>query len=199
MEIRLLYGTELQWAVNTANEVFECCVRNELGTQQETDWYYGYMRPEYLWQEMSAGRLILWGAFENGQMCAVSAMQNTGHITMLYVRTPFWHRGIGTRLLDEMCGYAVSVLGIERLTVRTAPGAAAFFYRRGFLYQPGAPDGSVFLECPLWGFTAAERPAVSYPVKKVKSGVVLGITAFVLILSILLIGGVTINHIAGQI
>ena len=37
-------------------------------------------------QEMLAGRLFLWGAFENGQMCGVSAMQNVGHITALYVR-----------------------------------------------------------------------------------------------------------------
>lgn len=153
MEIRLLCGNELQWAVNTANEVFERCVRPYVRSNEETAQYYNYVRLEYLWQEMSAGRLLLWGAFENGQMCAVSAMQSVGHVTMLYVRPQYSGRHVAMRLLDEMCGYAASVLGRERVTIHVTPVASAsFFYHVGFTTIQGAPlcNGYMPLERRIW-------------------------------------------------
>ena len=69
MEIRLLYGNEIQWAVQTAHEVYEQCVRPYTRNAAEVQQYYDYMNLPNLSQEMLAGRLFLWGAFENGQMC----------------------------------------------------------------------------------------------------------------------------------
>lgn len=139
IEIRFLNANELQWAVNTANEVFEICVRGYVGTQEELTQYYNYVQAEYLWQEMSAGRLFLWGVFEDGQMCAVSAMQNTGHVTMLYVRPQFQNRRMGTQLLNGMIGYAASVLQANRITINVTPAAATpYFYRKGFIQLPKA-------------------------------------------------------------
>lgn len=152
IEIRFLNANELQWAVNTANEVFEICVRGYVGTQEELTQYYNYVQAEYLWQEMSAGRLFLWGVFEDGQMCAVSAMQNTGHVTMLYVRSQFQNRRMGTQLLNGMIGYAASALQTNRITINVTPAAAApYFYRKGFIQLPNAWPNQpyVSVEYPL--------------------------------------------------
>ena len=115
MEIRLLDRSELQWAVYTANEVFDNLVRPYLRSQEEADAYYRLVRMEYLWQEMNAGRLFLWGAFEKGQMCAVSAMQDVGCITMLYVRPQYGRRHIGMQLVNQMCHYAAAFLEVVRV------------------------------------------------------------------------------------
>lgn len=158
IEIRFLNANELQWAVNTANEVFEICVRGYVGTQEELTQYYNYVQAEYLWQEMSAGRLFLWGVFEDGQMCAVSAMQNTGHVTMLYVRPQFQNRRMGTQLLNGMIGYAASVLQANRITINVTPAAATpYFYRKGFIQLPKAWPNQpyVSVEYPLVQMTAS--------------------------------------------
>lgn len=159
IEIRFLNANELQWAVNTANEVFETCVRGYVGTQEELTQYYNYVQAEYLWQEMSAGRLFLWGVFEDGQMCAVSAMQNTGHVTMLYVRPQFQNRRMGTQLLNGMIGYAASALQANRITINVTPAAATpYFYRKGFVQLPNAWPNQpyVSVEYPLAQMTASD-------------------------------------------
>lgn len=153
MEIRLLYGNELQWAVYTANEVFETCVRPYVRSQEEIDQYCRYVQVDYLWQEMSAGRLFLWGAFENGQMCAVSAMQNVGHITMLYVRPYYGRRRVGTQLLNHMCSYAASMLHKDRVTINVTPvSSVSYFYHVGFTLIQGSPMSGCFvsLERRIW-------------------------------------------------
>lgn len=146
MEIRLLYRNELQWAVYTANEAFETLVRPYAGTQEEVEPFYRYVRVENLWQEMSAGRLFLWGAFENGQMCAVSAMQDVGHITMLYVRPQYGARHVGTQLVNHMCRYADAMLHRERVTVHVTPvSAAGFFYHIGFTLVQGSALNGIYV------------------------------------------------------
>lgn len=153
MEIRLLYRNELQWAVYTANEAFEILVRPYASGQEEVEAYYRYMRVENLWQEMNAGHLFLWGAFENGQMCGVSALQDVGHITMLYVRPQYGRRHVGTQLVNHMCQFAASVLHRERVTIHVTPVAAAsYFYHIGFTLIQGCPfqESYVPLERGIW-------------------------------------------------
>lgn len=143
MEIRLLYGNEIQWAVQTAHEVYEQCVRPYTRNAAEVQQYYDYMNLPNLSQEMLAGRLFLWGAFENGQMCGVSAMQNVGHITALYVRPQYFRRRIGSNLVDRMCNFAASRLQCGRVTVQVAPGGGKLFLPHGIYVDSGGTGGNV--------------------------------------------------------
>lgn len=224
MEIRLLYGNELQWAVYTANEVFEACVRPYAGNAQEVQQYYRYVNVEYLWQEMSAGKLYLWGAFENGQMCAVSAMQATGHITMLYVKPYYTKRRIGTELVNHMSSYAATVLHIERVTIWVTPMVASYFYHIGFTLIQGCMTGEHYvpLERRIWsvpqgypvntGYGMPQgypmnagygmpTPApsqvkreVTYPTKKVSAKWIIALMAGVFIFIAAIITGITVHH-----
>lgn len=221
MEIRLLYGNELQWAVNTANEVFEACVRPYAGNE-EVQQYCGYVNVEHLWQEMSTGKLYLWGAFENGQMCAVSAMQNIGHITMLYVKPYYSKRRIGTELVNHMCSYAAAMLHIERVTIWVMPMVASYFYHTGFTLIQGCMTGGAYvpLERRIWsmqqgypvnsgygmqqgypnkagGAVSAQmpsKPEVTYPTKKVSAKCIIALTAGVFLFITAVITGITVHH-----
>lgn len=210
MEIRLLNQNEIEGAVFTANEVFNCCARTYLKTQEEIDQYYQYTNTQHIWQEMSQGRLILWGALEHGQICGMSAMQSNGHITMLYVKPAYWHQRIGTQLMNHMRSFALSVLHLTRVTVHVMPVVSApFFYKTGFSLIQGTNLDLHFvpLECVLGPMpyaynqsmaVAAPKPEVTYPTKKVRTKVILAVTAITLLLTAAVAVGITIWHIAAE-
>lgn len=133
MEIRLLTENEIQSAINVAHEVYKACVLPYAKSEEEVAQYNEYVNIENLWKEMQAGKLFLWGVFEEQTLCGVSAIQNAGHITMLYVRPMCQHRGYGAALLEQMRGYAKEMLKTEHVTINVIPVTAApFFYKRGF-------------------------------------------------------------------
>ena len=168
MEIRLLYGNELQQAVWLAQAVFEQCVHPQLGSSEETEAFYREVQFEALWQGMCAGQLVLWGAYDRGQFCGVSGMRQDGSITMLYVLPGYARRHIGAQLTDHMCAYAANVLRRERVTVRVVPLVAApFFYHIGFtLVQESIASGSgeLLLERRIWSIPRFD----SYPVQQAR-------------------------------
>ncbi|MGN0141852.1 MAG: GNAT family N-acetyltransferase [Roseburia sp.] len=203
VEIRAIGGTELGWAVKMAQEVYERCVRQLIATQEEVEQFYSYVQTEYLWQEMTAGRLVVWGAWENGALCGICAMQKTGHVTMLYVRQESQRRGCGTAMLSAMNSYAAGALHLERITVNVTPIAAAgFFYGRGFTLMPGGIDNPGFVSLvrqtavpfvktapfaapgaanyAIWDQVSRPVPQkpdrVTYTARSVKPGVVIGLT-----------------------
>lgn len=194
MDIRLLQEYEVQMAVYTAQQIFEMCVRPYVRSQQEVDWFYGYVQVENLHREMREGRLILWGAFDGGRMCAVSAMQTVGHITMLYVRPECTGRKTGTKLLNYMCAYAQGILHKDRVTVNVMPTAAApYFYKRGFAMMQEVPRVDEYLSLERQtAWKPQEKELVTYQQKYVSPLVIVALTAGVLLFSFVVIVGVTV-------
>ncbi len=194
MDIRLLQEQEIQMAVYTAQQIYEMCVRPYARSQQEVDWFYGYARVENLWQEMHEGRLIMWGAFDGGRMCAVSAMQTAGHITMLYVRPEYAGRKIGTKLLNYMCAYAQGILHKGKVTANIMPTAAApYFYKQGFEMMQDVPWSDVYLSLERQtAWQPMGKEILTYKKKPVSPIVIVALTAGVLAFSFLVIVGVTL-------
>lgn len=108
MEIRLLNTEELQQASEAALEGF--------GGGGEA--YQRYVDPDHLWVEMCKNKLFLWGAFENGVLCAVSAMETDGQITIFAVRQAYRGLGLEAMLRREMEQFAVQVRGLRPDDVR---------------------------------------------------------------------------------
>ena len=71
MEIRLLYGNEIQWAVQTAHEVYEQCVRPYTRNAAEVQQYYDYMNLPNLSQEMLVEGCFYGAHLKTGR-CAAS-------------------------------------------------------------------------------------------------------------------------------
>lgn len=150
-EVRVLYGNEIQWAVNVAREAFVAGMSNAIRSKEEIDRFYNEVTPERLWQEGNTGNLFLWGVFREGALCAVGAMQKDGRITMLYVRPDCQHRGMGLLLLNAMRNQAAA-LHLPQVTIEVTPVTLApYFYKRGFGVAPMGTEGngSVLLECRL--------------------------------------------------
>lgn len=206
-EVRLLVEQELQWAVDTANEVFELCVRAGAGVlaPEKISRHYSYASLENLRQGVQSGQLFVWGVFENGQMNAMSAMQDDAHITMLYVKTAYQRRGMGGMLLQAMSGYAATILQRSGITIDVMPvTAASYFYHRGFQVMPQGAQGNGIVSL-VYSFdtqgqmhTKPHRQEVCYTKKKIKSKTILWVTAVVLVLAFGITTGITVHHLVGE-
>lgn len=199
LEIRLININELQSVVNLANQVYEQCVKGYVNDEDMVRQYYDYVQPQALSWQMREGRLFIWGAYENGALCAVGAMQHTGHITMFYVHPYFQRRGIGSLMLNQMLMFADKERGLERVTVNVIPvTASGYFYRRGFLPVAGHVAGQPFASLVYSSFpkkqSSKSDDRITYPARKVRTRTVLLLTAIVLLLSFGIGSGVTIRY-----
>ena len=150
MQIRLLNQSEIQWASNVASEVYHTCVLPYAKSQLEVEQFRSNICVGCLMQEVQQGRLFMWGVFEDGQLCAVSAMQSVGHITLLYVNPYYQRRGYATSLISAMRMFALSNLRLQRITINVQQAQlVAFFCKRGFHQIQGVVNGGDYISMDL--------------------------------------------------
>lgn len=134
MEIRILKEEELANASGLSRYVFDTCLRNRMEYTQTIPFVENYIAEENLKNMYHENRLILWGAFEQGQLVGVSGMQTDDMITMLYVLPQYSGRNCGSSLLMAMKEYAKSSLGLNKVILNATPAwTALYFQKQGFL------------------------------------------------------------------
>lgn len=151
MEIRLLNTKELELAAKTVCDIYEKTIAAR-ASEEEKKQFYEYVNADFFWVEVCKKHLYFWGAFDSQGLCAVSAMQNVGHITLLYTMPQFQKKGIGCALLNEMRRFALESLRLEFVTVNAMPAYTAdFFEKNGFAQKQGVIQQASFvsLECML--------------------------------------------------
>ena len=121
MEIKLLTTEQLPEAAGLARGVFDYCLRNSINNPKMVQAFEQYSHQDYLKHMMEENYLVMWGAYEQGTIVGMSAMQTEGHITMLYVHPMYQRRGIGKKLLEEMRKYAKSAYNLSMVTVIAIP------------------------------------------------------------------------------
>lgn len=168
MDIRLLCEQELPFAVDLSRYTYEYCLQRSIMQQDLITGFYQYVSLENLYQLMQSRRICIWGAWLNGQLVGVSAMQAEGHITMLYIAPFFQRRGIGKALLKEMRRFAADVLSCQVVTINAMPTwTGSYFQRQGFSLIQMQPIG-----VPYVSLLAPVIKEVSYPIKPMKPGIV---------------------------
>ena len=105
-EFKILTTEQLPEAAGLARGVFDYCLRNSINNPKMVQAFEQYSHQDYLKHMMEENYLVMWGAYEQGTIVGMSAMQTEGHITMLYVHPMYQRRGIGKKLLEEMRKYA---------------------------------------------------------------------------------------------
>lgn len=193
MEIRILTTGQLPEAVGLSRGVFDYCLRNTIADGQMTEAFENYVRPDYLSRMMEEGRLTMWGAFQQGMMVGVAAMQSEGHITMLYVLPMCQRRGIGKKLLLEMRKYAKSAYNLAGVTLNAMPAwTAGYFSRRKFRQM-------VPVQMANASYVSMQAPSieeVTYDKKPLSTGMVLGtvFSAMGICILIVVLGMVNLLH-----
>ncbi len=180
VEIRLLAAPEIPAASYLAVNTFNYNLRKSIYRQALIDGYLLYASVDNLMQMVQTGRLSVWGAWQNGQLLAVSGMQREGLITMLYVHPNVQRRGIGKKLLREMRTYAASVCGLAQVTVNALPAwTCSYFERCGFGHL-GFPSYGNMAFVPLAAKSIKPLKYEKKPVNgKVFAGIVAGFTGLI--------------------
>lgn len=134
MEIRILQKEELVHASGLSRYVFDTCLRNRMEFTQTIPFVENYIADANLKSMYQENRLVVWGAFEQGQLVGVSGMQTDGMITMLYVLPQYAGRSCGSSLLMTMREYAKNTLGLSKVALNATPAwTALYFQKEGFL------------------------------------------------------------------
>jgi GNAT superfamily N-acetyltransferase len=137
MEVRVLTENEISSASELAVGVYNYCLRQSVFPPALTEAFLQYADADHLAQMVREGQITCWGVWNGAQLCAMSAMQPEGHITMLYVHPTYQRCGHGKRLLAEMKKYAAAHGNLSRVTVNAMPvWTAEYFARQGFARMP---------------------------------------------------------------
>lgn len=186
MEPRILTLEEIGQASDIARGVFDYCLRRSITQPELISSFEEYAQPERLQQMAEEGSLVVWGIFMDGQMCAMSAMQSEGHITMLYVLPVYQRKGLGKQLLRTMRKYAGDEFRLERVTLNAMPvWTTTYFEKMGF-QRMGTPQYGYI---PFLSLQAKAIADIRYPVKpipeKIFIGIVGGFLAVIFLVAIL--------------
>ena len=184
MEIKLLTTEQLPEAAGLARGVFDYCLRNSINNPKMVQAFEQYSHQDYLKHMMEENYLVMWGAYEQGTIVGMSAMQTEGHITMLYVHPMYQRRGIGKKLLEEMRKYAKSAYNLSMVTVNAMPvWTENYFARRKFFRMNVMPNNDFV------SMQAVAIDEVTYEKKPLSTGVVLSVvfgSLFFCILSVVI-------------
>lgn len=133
MEIQILKEEELTHAAGLSRYVFDTCLRDHMEFTQTIPFVENYITEANLRTMYRENQLIVWGAFEQGQLVGVAGMQTDGMITLLYVLPQYAGRTCGKNLLTVMRGYAQTVLHLDKVLVNATPAwTAVYFNKNGF-------------------------------------------------------------------
>lgn len=195
MEIRNLEEHEIPQALALAQGVYDFCLSGSVPDPQLTRGFKEYSSAERIGSMVSENSITLWGAFEQGQMAGMAAMQKEGHITMLYVLPAFQRRGIGRQLLTTMRSYARSRYGYSYVTVNAMPVfTAAYFQKRKFEQMGQVPMG-----CPYVSMRAKTIDEVSYEKKEIPAGWAIGASVGGLIVCTAIVAAFMVCYFHGMI
>ena len=128
MEIRILQTEEIKTASGLSRYVFDYCLRNRMEYPQTIAFVEEYISETNLYKMCAEQSLILWGAFEEEQMIAVSGLQSDGMITMLYVLPQFQNKGYGSRMLRVMREYVRDVKQQAKVLLNATPAWTSRYF-----------------------------------------------------------------------
>lgn len=130
MEIRILRRQELLPALHLVWEVFAediACTYTPEGVAE----FQKFIKYENMLPQMLDGRIVYFGAFEDGSLQGVLAAKREGHICLFYVKKDCQGKGVGRRLFTEAVNLFSRMPGISHMTVNAAPGAADKYEHMG--------------------------------------------------------------------
>jgi len=192
MNVKQLTIDEVAEAVKLAQGVFNYCLRGTIAQPESIRFFEDYVTEERMVAAVKANELFMWGIYEMGHMVAMSAMQRSGHITLIYVLPAFQRRGLGKELLTTMRIFARQKLHLDLVTVNAMPEwTANYFYRNKFaMMQSMAQAPGVYTA--LWAKSSKE---VRFETKPVSQGWWIACGIF----GVLVCVGVTVGYLASVI
>lgn len=147
-EIRPLHRSEWSKAMKLAWDTFliyEAVEYSKEGVKNFKD----FINDPCLKRMFIAGEYKVWGAFDRDMIVGILSVRNRSHISLLFVDSDYHHRGIGAALITRLFRDAKSELGLNEITVNSAPYAVGFYHKMGFKDLEGQKETDGIIYTPM--------------------------------------------------
>lgn len=108
--------------------IFEAVEYSEEGVESFRD----FISDQWLKKMFLKGEYQMFVALEGEKVIGFITVRNRSHISLLFVDKDYHRRGIGSTLIQKLGEYLITEVGVDYMTVDSAPYAIEFYHKLGF-------------------------------------------------------------------
>ena len=108
--------------------IFEAQEYSEEGIENFRD----FISDQWLKKMFLKGEYQMFVALEGEKLIGFISVRNKCHISLLFVDKAYHRKGIGRMLIQTMGEYLITEVGVDYMTVDSAPYATEFYHKLGF-------------------------------------------------------------------
>lgn len=130
-EIRMAYENEWEDAMALAWKTF---LEFEAGDYEPegVKSFEDFITDNTLHRMFIMGAYQMFVALDGNKMIGMITVRSNSHISLLFVDAEYHKRGVGRALMNSLCRYLQTELGVKRVTVNASPYGVGFYHRLGF-------------------------------------------------------------------
>lgn len=126
-------AVEKDWepAMKLAWETFLIFEAQEYG-EEGIESFRDFISDQWLKNMFLKGEYQMMVALHEKKIIGFISVRNKSHISLLFVDKEYHKQGIGSRLIETMGEYLITEVGVDYMTVDSAPYALEFYHKLGF-------------------------------------------------------------------
>ena len=130
-EFRMALEKDWEPAMKLAWETFLVFEATEY-TEEGIESFRDFISDQWLKKMFLSGQYQMFVALDNGKLIGFITIRNEHHISLLFVDKEYHYRGIGRTLIQKAGEYLITEMGVDYMTVDSAPYAVEFYHKLGF-------------------------------------------------------------------
>ena len=108
--------------------IFEAQEYSEEGIESFRD----FISDQWLKKMFLKGEYQMMVALDGDRIIGFITVRNRCHISLLFVDKAYHRKGIGSTLINRLGEYLIAEIGVDYMTVDSAPYATEFYHKLGF-------------------------------------------------------------------
>lgn len=129
--LRMAQEKDWEPAMKLAWETFLIFEAEEY-SQEGIDNFRDFISDQWLKNMFLKGEYQMIVALEEEKIIGFITLRNRCHISLLFVDKNYHRQGVGTALIQILGEYLISEIGVDYMTVDSAPYALEFYHKLGF-------------------------------------------------------------------
>ena len=130
-EFRMAYERDWEPAMKLAWETFLIFEAKDY-TEEGIESFRDFISDQWLKKMFIKGEYQMFVALENSKIIGFLTIRNKHHISLLFVDKDYHRKGIGRTLVEQVGEYLITEVGVDYMTVDSAPYALEFYHKLGF-------------------------------------------------------------------
>ena len=130
-EFRMAYEKDWEPAMKLAWETFLIFEANDY-SQEGIESFRDFISDQWLKKMFLKGQYQMFVALDQGKIIGFLTVRNEHHISLLFVDKNYHRKGVGKTLVEKAGEYLITEMGVDYMTVDSAPYALEFYHKQGF-------------------------------------------------------------------